>query len=195
MFHDEKHNREANPTAQEEECRHELSQSQGFAGRFLPLSRLAGSSEPEPLQSLQVSVLPVGHQLLVEQRQPLGLFREGHAVPRHGVPAPHRQHVALVVLAHQVLQHSRVVDEGVQLVLLDGAEASLDRLLVVFPGKRRGGELVVCPQSADVFLPHVKMHRGEVLFHDKIRSTVGDCSKSEGRFRGERVGQSGILNS
>ena len=39
------------------------------------------------------------------------------------------------------------------------------------------------------------MHRGEVLFHDKISGTVGDCSKSEGRFRGERVGESGVLNS
>ena len=39
------------------------------------------------------------------------------------------------------------------------------------------------------------MHGREVLFHDKISGTVGDCSKSEGRFRGERVGESGVLHS
>ena len=39
------------------------------------------------------------------------------------------------------------------------------------------------------------MHCGKVLFHDKISGTVGDCSKSEGRFRGERVRESGVLNS
>ena len=70
MFHDKEQNGQAHATPEEEKGRHELRQSQRFAGRFLPAARLAGAREPEPLQSLQVSVLSVRHQLLVEMRQP-----------------------------------------------------------------------------------------------------------------------------
>ena len=85
------------------------------------------------------------------------------------VPASNCQHVALVILPHQVLKHLEnilysqkyfvlqnvqknlvfessyrsVVDEGVQLALLDGAEPRLDGALVV--------------------AAHVGVHRGEVL--------------------------------
>ena len=73
------------------------------------------------MEPLQVSVLAVAHQGLVEEREPLALLGEGDTVARHGVPviilghvismwqnaipASHCQHVALVILPHQVLQH------------------------------------------------------------------------------------------
>ena len=45
----------------------------------------------------------------------LGVPGEGGRVPRHGVPRPHGQQLALLVLGDQVLEDGAVVDEGVQL--------------------------------------------------------------------------------
>ena len=42
------------------------------------------------------------------------MAREGHPVARHSVPAAHSEEATLVILAHQVLQHGPVVDEGMQ---------------------------------------------------------------------------------
>jgi hypothetical protein len=45
--------------------------------------------EPELLQALQVAVLPVHHQMLVEERDPLGGFGEPNPVAGHRVPGAH----------------------------------------------------------------------------------------------------------
>ncbi len=45
--------------------------------------------EPEFLQTFQVAVLSVHHQMLVEERDPLGGLREPDPVPGHRVPGPH----------------------------------------------------------------------------------------------------------
>ena len=63
----------------------------------------------------QLTVFAVVHDLPVEAVKVLGVPGEGGGVARHGVPRPHRQQPALLVLRHQVLQHRPVVDERVQL--------------------------------------------------------------------------------
>ena len=44
----------------------------------------------------------------------LGVPGEGDPVARHGVPGAHGEEPALVVLAHQVVQHGAVIDEGLE---------------------------------------------------------------------------------
>ena len=174
MLHYQEENGQTNSAAQQEEGGHELSQGERAARRLLPLTRLARAGEPEPLEPLEVAVLPVTHQLLVELRQPLGLLGEGDPVASHGVPAAHGQHVALVILAHQVLQNCRVVNKRVEIVLLERLHTRLDRLLVV--------------------LAHIHVHVRKVLQHDKVCRAVGDCSESKQRLGGHGIGQPGVLD-
>ena len=62
-----------------------------------------------------LTVFAVVHDLPVEAVKVLGVSGEGGGVARHGVPRPHRQQLALLVLRHQVLKHGAVVYERVQL--------------------------------------------------------------------------------
>ena len=114
MLHYQEQDGETHPAAEQEEGRHELGQGQRLARGLLSLPWLTRASEPESLKTLQVAVFSITHQFLVELRQPLGLFGKGHPVSRHGVPAAHGEEPALVILAHQVVQHGAVIDEGLE---------------------------------------------------------------------------------
>ena len=61
-----------------------------------------------------LTIFAIVHDLLVEAVEVLGVPGEGDPVARHGVPGAHGEEPALVVLAHQVVQHRPVIDEGVQ---------------------------------------------------------------------------------
>ena len=60
-----------------------------------------------------------------------GVPGEGDPVARHGVPAAHSEESALVILAHQVVQHGAVIDEGLEVPASDG-ETSVRRILSAF---------------------------------------------------------------
>ena len=58
------------------------------------------------------TVVSVFEELFVEDFEIFGSFRECEAVSGHAVPFAHVQEVAVVVLAGEVVQHGRVVDEA-----------------------------------------------------------------------------------
>ena len=95
-----------------------------FLGLQVPVSQnlrsLSRSPGPVPsinlptLSLITITCLAVVNDLLVEAVEVFGVAREGEAVARHGVPAADSEEATLVILPHQVLQHSPVVQEGVQ---------------------------------------------------------------------------------
>ena len=60
------------------------------------------------------TIFAVVHDFLVEVVEMFGVPGEGDPVSRHGVPAAHSEEPALIVLAHEVVQHGAVIDEGLE---------------------------------------------------------------------------------
>ena len=68
----------------------------------------------------KLTIFAVVHDLLIEALKVFGVPGEGDPVARHCVPAAHSEEPALVILAHEVVQHGAVIDEGLEVSANDG---------------------------------------------------------------------------
>ena len=60
------------------------------------------------------TIFTVVHYLFVETVEMLGISRKGHPISCHGIPAPHSQQHALIILTNKIVQHRAIVDEGMK---------------------------------------------------------------------------------
>ena len=80
----------------------------------------------------KLTIFAVVHDLLIEALKVFGVPGEGDPVARHGIPAAHSEEPALVILAHEVVQHGAVIDEGLEVSANDGEfYHQLDRFSVL----------------------------------------------------------------